>query len=186
MQIFLRAMRRYTWLAAASAVLLTSCGGGLSEDATTRTDALVFSAELNAAQETPPGSSNATGVGLAIVDANDLRFAASVVTTGMLDTQATVGQAAPAVAGPVSFTMEREPGKTVWNLRGVLTPAQRDAMRAGGLYFNVASPGLPEGEIRGQIVFRLPSRDQLQRLLQVAEESRALQELLARASQQVH
>ena len=164
--------------------LLASCGVGLSEDATTRTDSMVFSAELTTGQTTPPGQGNATGVGLAIVDANNLQFAASIVTTSLVDTQASIQQAPSGLAGPIAFTLERGAGKTVWNVRGVLTPAQRDAMRAGGLYFNVPSAAFPAGEIRGQIIFRLPSHDQLQRLLQVAQESRALQDLLTRARQQ--
>ena len=73
----------------------------------------------------------------------------------------------------------------VWNAQGTLTPAQLATMRAGGFYFNVHSPTFTGGEIRGQINFRLPTREQLDRLLQVAQQSQALQALVQQARQQV-
>ena len=166
--------------------LLTACGGSLSDGSLNpvQIDAQIFSAELNGAQETPPNSSPAAGVGLAIVNAKDLSFSASVVTTGMTDTLAHIHEAPPNVAGPVVFPMTKEPGKVVWNVKGTLTPAQLDKMRTGGFYFNAHSPTFPGGEIRGQIVFRLPTRDQLQRLSDVAQQSQVLQDLLQKAHQQ--
>jgi hypothetical protein len=166
-------------------LFLTACGGSLSDSLNpVQIDALVFSAELNGAQETPPNNSPAVGVGLAIVNAKDLSFSASVVTTGMTDTLAHIHEAPPNVAGPVAFPMTKEPGKVVWNVKGTLTQAQLDTMRAGGFYFNVHSPTFTEGEIRGQIVFRLPTRDQLQRLSDVAQQSQVLQDMLQKARQQ--
>ena len=173
------------WLALVSLALLASCGGSLNDSGTgVENVSLVFSAELNGSQEAPPNGSPATGIGLAIVNARDLSFTASVVTTGLVETVAHIHQAPPGVAGPIVFPLTKEPGRVVWNVQGTLTPAQLASMRAGGFYFNAHSPTYPAGEIRGQINFRLPTREQLDRLLQVAQQSQALQTLVPQVRQQ--
>lgn len=180
------ATKGYKWLGLLSLTMLASCGGslnGASQGAVN--DSLVFSAELNGMQETPANASAGNGIGLAIVNARDLTFSASVVTTGIAETVAHIHEAAPGVAGPVLFPLIKEPGQVVWNVKGTLTPAQLVTMRAGGFYFNVHSPTYTQGEIRGQINFKLPTREQLDRLLLVAQQSQALQLLVQQARLQV-
>lgn len=173
------------WSGLLMLVLLASCGGQLNDTSqTTENVSMIFSAELTGAQETPPNGSPASGAGLAIVNTRDLTFSASVVTTGMVETVAHIHQAPPGAPGPVIFPMSKESGRVVWNVQGTLTPAQLATMRNGGFYFNVHSPTFPEGEIRGQIVERLPTRQQLDRLLQVAQQSQVLQSLLQQVRQQ--
>lgn len=177
--------RGYRWLALLSLTVLASCGGSLNDTSPGAVnESLVFSAELNGSQETPPNTSPGAGIGLAIVNARTLNFSASVVSTGVADTVAHIHQAPPGVAGPVVFPLTKEAGRSVWNVQGTLTPAQVATMRAGGFYFNVHSATFPEGEIRGQINFRLPSREQLDRLLQVAQQSQALQALVQQVREQ--
>lgn len=185
MKIFSLDVQPMRWLALAALTTLVSCGGGSAEDRiASQTDSLVFSAELTGAQETPPNGSTGTGIGLAIVNLRDRSFAAAVITTGVVETIAHIHEAPPRAPGPVVFPLTRDPGKTVWNAKGTLTQAQLDTMRAGGFYFNVHSATFSEGEIRGQIQYRLPSRDQLDRLLQAAQQSSALKDLLQQARSQ--
>ena len=178
--------RACQWLALLSLTVLASCGGSLNDTSPgVVNESLVFSAELNGSQETPPNASPGTGIGLAVVNARDLTFSASVVSTGVADTVAHIHEAPPGVAGPVIFPLSKEAGRAVWNAQGTLTPAQLARMRSGGFYFNVHSATFPQGEIRGQINFRLPTREQLDRLLQVAQQSQALQTLVQQVRQQV-
>ena len=174
------------WLALASFSLLGACGGKLNDSvALNSTDQLIFSARLDGSQETPPNGSPGSGLGLAVVNARDLSFSASVVTSGVAETVAHIHEAPPGVAGPVVFALTKEAGKVVWNVQGTLTPAQLNTMRAGGLYLNVHSATSIEGEIRGQIQFRLPTREQIDRLALVAQQSGILQNLLRQAQEQV-
>ena len=174
------------WLALASFSLLAACGGKLNDSGSLNpTDLLVFSARLDGSQETPPNGSPGSGLGLAVVNARDLSFSASVVTSGVAETVTHIHEAPPGVAGPVVFALTKEAGKVVWNVQGTLTPAQLNTMRAGGLYLNVHSATFPEGEIRGQIQFRLPTREQLDRLALVAQQSGILRNLLRQAQDQV-
>ena len=178
--------RGFKWLALLSLTVLASCGGslnGVGQGAVN--ESLVFSAELNGSQETPPNTKPGTGIGLAIVNSRDLSFSASVITTGVAETVAHIHDGPAGVAGPVIFPLTKEPGRVVWNVQGTLTPAQLVTMRAGGFYFNVHSPTLTQGEIRGQINFKLPTREQLDRLLLVAQQSQALQSLVQQARLQV-
>lgn len=178
--------RAYLWLALFSSTVLASCGGSLNDTSpSVVNELLVFSAELNGTQETPPNASPGSGIGLAVVNARDLTFSAGVVSTGVADTVAHIHEAPSGVAGPVIFPLSKEAGRPVWNAQGTLTPAQLATMRSGGSYFNVHSATVPQGEIRGQITFRLPTREQLDRLLQVAQQSQALQSLVQQARQQV-
>ena len=110
------------WLALAALLTLASCGGSSTGDRlSTQTESLVFSAELSGRQETPANGSAATGIALAIVNARDRSFSASVATTGVADTAAHIHEAQPGNAGPIVFPLTREPGKTVWNGKGTLT-----------------------------------------------------------------
>lgn len=186
MKMFEREVTGLKWAALLALTLLASCGGSLKDAAVKiENESLVFSAELNGSQETPPNGSPATGVGLAIVNARDLSFSASVITNGMVETVAHIHQAPVGVAGPVVFPLTKEAGKVVWNAQGTLTPAQLVTMRAGGFYFNLHSPTFAEGEIRGQVAFKLPTRNQLDRLLVVAQQSQVLQALVQQVRQQV-
>ena len=186
MKILRREIVFHKWVALLALTALASCGGKLADDKPlSQVDSLVFTATLNGAQETPPNNSPGAGIGLAVLNARDLSFSASVVTTGVADILAHIHGAPPGTPGPVVFPLAKEAGKVVWNVQGTLTPAQLVTMRSGGFYFNVHSRTFPEGEIRGQIQFKAPTREQLDRLLQVAQESRVLQDMVQKARQQI-
>ncbi|WP_420472705.1 CHRD domain-containing protein [Noviherbaspirillum sp. ST9] len=165
--------------ACVAVVVLASCGGSIDDDLP-----FAFSATLTGAQEVPPTASTGSGVGLVTVDPDGRALTASVVTTGVVDTDAHIHLAIPGTVGPVAFPLTKAAGTTVWTARAPLTDPQFAALRDGNYYFNVHSPSFPNGEIRGQITWSMPTPEQLNRLEQVREQS-ATVELQLRQVQEI-
>ena len=155
----------------AAALSLAACGGSYDDDLP-----FAFSASLSGAEEVPPTLSAASGTGLVTVDPDGLTMNASVVVSGMTDTDAHIHLGLPGTAGPIAFPLTKAPGTTVWTTRAAISDGQFAALRDGNYYFNVHSPAFPAGEIRGRIVWQLPSNEQLARLGDVRQQS-ALVEL---------
>lgn len=167
-------------LAACAAVIaLVSCGGSIHDDLP-----FAFSSTLTGAQEVPPTASPGSGVGLVTVDPDGRAMTASVVATGVVDTDAHIHLAVPGTSGPVAFALTKAAGTSVWTTRAPLTNPQFAALRDGNYYFNVHSPSFPDGEIRGQIVWAMPDPEQLNRLEQVRNQS-ATVELQLRQVQEI-
>ncbi|WP_206047234.1 CHRD domain-containing protein, partial [Noviherbaspirillum denitrificans] len=143
-----------------------ACGGSHRDDLP-----FAFSSALSGGEVVPPTSSAASGAGLVTVDADQRTLNASVITSGMTDTAAHLHIARPGAVGPIEFALSRTAGTTVWATRVPLTDAQFAALRDGNYYLDVHSAAFPEGEIRGQVVWALPSGDQLARLDQVRQQS---------------
>ncbi len=106
---------------------------------------------LTGANEVPPNSSTATGVGNIHVT-SDGTVTGGVTVTGMTATVAHIHEAAPGKNGPVIVPLT----KTGDNAFGVpagakLTDAQYASYLAGNLYVNVHSAAFPPGEIRAQL-----------------------------------
>lgn len=117
----------------------------------------VFSALLAGTQEIPAVSSNASAVGIVLIDSSSRVLKASITTTGIAGSAASIQQAVTGATGPVVFPMvETATGSGVWTTQATLTTDQMATMIAGGYFFNVASPAHPGGEIRGQILHQLP------------------------------
>lgn len=119
---------------------------------------IVKTQALSGAQEVPPVTTTASGIGTLAVNptanGNGNFAIAGGITTGMTGTAAHIHQGAAGSNGAVIVTLdETAPGSGVWMVpdTAVLTAAQRTAYLAGGLYFNVHSSANPGGEIRGQI-----------------------------------
>jgi hypothetical protein len=166
-------------LALVASVLLASCGGSLDN-----TPPLIFTATLLGSEETPPNNSPGQGVGVLLFQPVSRQFSASVVTTGITETAAHIHQGAPGVAGPIIFPLAKNSGSVVWNTSGTLTPAQEETLRDSGFYFNVHSPTFPNGEIRGQIVIKRLTQQQLQQLQQLRQQSQLLDQQLLLIEQQ--
>lgn len=147
-------------------LVLNACGGSVDDDLP-----LAFSATLTAAEEVPPNTSLANGAGLVTIDPDRRTLTASVVASGMADTDAHIHVGARGVAGPVVFPLAKAAGTTVWTTRVPVTEAQLDALKAGNYYFNVHSTAFPNGEIRGQIVWDMPTFEQEARLREVRQQS---------------
>ena len=170
---------RHHAAACVAVIFLASCGGSYDDDLP-----FAFSSTLRGAEEVPPTASIGSGVGLVTVDPDGRALSASLVTTGVVDTDAHIHLAVPGTVGPVAFPLTKAPGTTVWTTRAPLTEPQFAALRDGNYYFNVHSPTYPAGEIRGQIVWAMPTPEQLDRLVQVREQS-ATVELQLRQLQEI-
>lgn len=115
---------------------------------------------LSGAQEVPPVTTAASGIGTLAVNhtANgdgNFAIAGGITTTGMTGTAAHIHLGAAGSNGASIVTLaETAAGSGVWVVpaTAVLTAAQRTAYLAGNLYFNVHSAANPDGQIRGQIM----------------------------------
>jgi hypothetical protein len=165
-------------LALLASVLMASCGGNSGNPP------VIFTATLTGAEETPPNNSTGQGVGILLFQPNTRQFSASLVSTGVADTAAHIHEAAPGVAGPIIFPLNKESGSVVWTASGTLTLAQEQTLRTGNYYFNVHSPTFPSGEIRGQIVLKSLTQQQLEQLRQLRQQSQQLDQALQAIEQQ--
>lgn len=141
-----------------AAVALASCGGDCCDH-----DDVPFalSATLTPAEVVPPTQSAGIGAGLATVDQDGRALTASVVTRGVADTGVHIHVGLPGTTGPILFPLLKEAGTTVWTTRVPLSASQFEALRTGNYYFDVHSPTYPNGEIRGRIVWAMPTPEQL-------------------------
>lgn len=155
------------------AVIAMSACGGNDDDLP-----FAFSATLTGAEALPSNASGATGIGLVTVDPDRRTLTASIFTTGLADTDAHMHDGQPRSTGPLVFPLAKAPGSAVWSTRTALTEAQLSALQNGNFYFDVHSIAFPDGEIRGQIVWDLPSQSQLSLLWQIRHQSALLAQQL--------
>ncbi|HEY0844152.1 MAG TPA: CHRD domain-containing protein [Noviherbaspirillum sp.] len=165
-------------IASSLALVLLSACGGTDDDLP-----FAFSATLTGAEEVPSNASAATGIGLVTVDPDGRTLTASVIASGMADNDAHIHEAPAREAGPVLFPLAMAPGTVVWSTRTALTDAQFAALRNGRYYFNVHSPTFPGGEIRGQIVWILPTPAELGYLHQFRQQSLLLDQQLQQVAE---
>jgi hypothetical protein len=102
-------------------------------------------------QEVPPVTTQASGSGTIVVDA-DKSVSGGVTTTGVQGTAAHIHVGKPGTNGPVAVPLTKK-GDTGWSVApgAKLTDAQYQSYKAGDLYVNVHSAAHPDGEIRGQL-----------------------------------
>src|SRR5713226_7165161 len=111
---------------------------------------LLFTANLNGAQETPPNSSTATGTATLLLDPDETTARVSLNFRGLssAETGAHIhGPGGPGVIAPILFPL------TNGNLSDFLislTATDVANLKNGLLYINVHSSNFPNGEIRGQ------------------------------------
>jgi hypothetical protein len=113
----------------------------------------VYTARLSGAQETVPVASAATGTGFLVLNPVTRALSGQIELQGISTTAAHVHAGAFGTNGPVIVELEDHGGHGHYTVPAntVLTQAQVDSLRAGGLYFNAHSTAHPTGEIRGQI-----------------------------------
>jgi hypothetical protein len=106
---------------------------------------------LTGAEETPPVTTSASGMGT-ITIAADKSVSGTVKTTGIDGTVAHIHVGAPGVAGPIIITLTKGEGG-VWSVPSgsKLTDEQYASFKAGNLYVNVHSAEHKPGEIRAQL-----------------------------------
>jgi len=135
-------------LCLATAAWLTTTSGAHAQSVTS-------SVGLDGAQESPPVATTATASATVTLDPTTLEISVSGTYSGLSSTQtlAHIHEGAFGVPGGILVTLSGTGGTSgTFSGTGVLTPAQRTTMLAGGLYLNVHSTNHPSGEIRGQIV----------------------------------
>jgi hypothetical protein len=116
-----------------------------------------FVATLTGAQEVPPNSATAVGVGTVVLNADQNQISVSLQFSGLASNQTMAhihGNAAAGANAPVLFNIGSLGGRSAMflNLTFPVTAQQTIDLRNGLWYFNVHSTGFPGGEIRGQIL----------------------------------
>ncbi|NRF66163.1 CHRD domain-containing protein [Aquincola sp. S2] len=113
----------------------------------------VYSARLSGAQETAPVATTAHGSGRLVLNPVTRALSGELEVHGLAATAAHIHAGAVGSNGAVAIALVDHGGHGHFEVPAntVLTPAQVDALRAGGLYFNVHSAANPGGEVRGQI-----------------------------------
>ena len=111
---------------------------------------LVFTANLNSAQETPPNNSTATGTATLLLSPDEKTARVSLNFTGLSSAETAAhihGPAAPGVVGNVLFPL---PNGSFTDF--LISPSATDVqnLKNGQLYINVHSSNFLNGEIRGQ------------------------------------
>lgn len=113
----------------------------------------VFTSRLNGAQEAVPVTTAAQGVGRVVLNPANRTISGEIEVTGAAGTAAHIHAGTVGVNGPilVSLLDRGDHNHFVVPENTLLTEAQAEALRNGGLYFNVHSAAAPAGEVRGQI-----------------------------------
>ncbi|MBU3618526.1 CHRD domain-containing protein [Polynucleobacter sp. JS-Fieb-80-E5] len=106
---------------------------------------------LNGAQEVPPVTTSASGVG-SIMVAPDGSVSGTITTTGVEGTMAHIHEAPMGQNGPVIVPFTKT-SDNVWSAPAgaKLTDAQLQSLKSGNLYLNVHSATNKPGEIRAQL-----------------------------------
>jgi len=126
----------------AAGVLVMATGLALADD---------VKVKLTGADEVPPVTTSATGMGTITIGA-DKSVTGSVKTTGVEGVAAHIHQAAAGKNGPPIITLTKG-ADGAWTVPAgsALTDAQLAAYKAGELYVNVHSAANKGGEIRAQL-----------------------------------
>ena len=138
-------------LALAAAIVLAGCADMKSKMPDWMPGSGAISVKLTGAEEVPPVSTSGSGSGSFRV-AEDGTISGSVTTKDVPGTMAHIHQGAAGTNGPVIVPLTKN-GDTYSVPAGrKLTPAQLQALKAGGLYVNVHSNQHKGGEVRAQLM----------------------------------
>jgi len=110
---------------------------------------------VEAAQEIPATSSEASGNGTLMLNLATGAIAGTLAISGMTVTGAHIHEGYAGENGPVAVGLQADASSAdTWRFEdgASLTAAQVTELLAGGLYLNAHSAAYPGGEIRGQIV----------------------------------
>lgn len=113
----------------------------------------VFAAQLGGEQEVDPTSSTATGSGFLVLNPITRAISGEIELSGIDATAAHIHSGAVGANGAILVTLIDHGGHGHFTVpdNTVLSAADMDTLRKGGLYFNAHSAAFPTGEIRGQI-----------------------------------
>jgi hypothetical protein len=107
--------------------------------------------KLTGAEESPPVTTSASGIGT-ITIAADKSVSGTIKTTGIDGTMAHIHVGAPGQSGPPIITLNKS-ADGAWSVPpgSKLTDEQYASFKAGNLYVNVHSAEHKPGEIRAQL-----------------------------------
>lgn len=111
----------------------------------------VFDAHLNGAEEVPANASPQTGFGRYQFDPATNTLAYNTTWTGATGTMAHVHVGVPRLNGGIIIPMAGPPNGPYVGVSGAMAAANITALFATGLYSNIHTVALPNGEIRGQL-----------------------------------
>ena len=119
-----------------------------------RAETMSFKADLKAASEVPPTTSQGTGAVTATYDTASKALAWKGSLSGLSGNATAAHFHGPAEAGKNAGVMVPAPGAATGSFEGTatLTDDQAKALMAGQTYFNVHTAANPGGELRGQVV----------------------------------
>jgi hypothetical protein len=113
-----------------------------------------FTADLEAASETPPATSSGTGAAKVSFDTVTKKLTWTVTYKKLTGKATAAHFHGPAAVGAKAPPVVPITGKLTSPIKGsaTLTDAQAADLEAGMWYFNVHTAKYPDGEIRGQVV----------------------------------
>ena len=119
-----------------------------------RAETMSFRADLKAASEVPPTTSQGAGTVTATYDTASKALAWKGTVSGLSGNATAAHFHGPAEAGKNAGVMVPAPGAAAGSFEGTatLTDDQAKALMAGQTYFNVHTAANPGGELRGQVV----------------------------------
>lgn len=145
-----RSFRLSSLAVAAALALLAGCSGpgmhhGMNDDMNRG-----MRLSLSGANEVPPVSTRASGMGMIRVGA-DRSVSGKITSMGVDGTMAHIHQGAPGQNGPVIIGLSGVGNEWMVPPGATLTESQYEAYKAGNLYVNVHSEANKGGEIRAQL-----------------------------------
>jgi hypothetical protein len=117
-----------------------------------------FTADLEAASETPPTTSTGSGLATITYDTVTKRLTWTVTYKGLTGKATAAHFHGPAAVGAKAPPVVPIKGKLTSPIKGHVTLTDKEAtdLEAGNWYFNVHTAKYPDGEIRGQVVTAAP------------------------------
>ncbi|MBC8029575.1 MAG: PQQ-dependent sugar dehydrogenase [Pyrinomonadaceae bacterium] len=112
---------------------------------------LLFTANLNGAQEVPPTASAGTGAATLLLSPDEKTARLSLNFSGISGTQTDAHIHGPAPAGSTASALFPLPLGQLSDFEITLTPTQVQDLKSGLFYINVHSATFPTGDIRGQL-----------------------------------
>lgn len=103
-----------------------------------------FTAALNGAQEVPPNSSNAVGVGTIILNSAETNITVTLYLSALSGTQTSAS-----VSNSAGIVFNLPNGNSTQNFS--VSPLQVAELKASAWFFRINSINFPSGELRGQI-----------------------------------
>ena len=116
----------------------------------------MLSAQLSAASEVPPATSNGTGMLEASVNTQTMVMSYTVTYSGLTGAATTGHFHGPAAVGANAGVALPLAGNVASPIKGeaTLTAAQMAQVMAGSWYVNLHTAANPNGEIRGQVMVK--------------------------------